>query len=214
MRILACLALALALAVPLRADEPPPTEHRTIRVKPTATLSVNHAPKGRSNLFQIDLPTGKPALLRVSEPGYVTQWRTITPSPNDSSTIEIALERAPIPVLFRGEVPAVVLWGQHFYMGWLRDLIGENQWGIQKVLVFIVSVIALGIAALRSTLVFDSKREKLLNEAREQREKAQQMRLDRIRRQRQMEAENARRMQEAEAERQRQEELRRRMEDN
>ena len=56
--------------------------------------------------------------------------------------------------------------------------------------------------------------EKLLNEAREQREKAQQMRLDRIRRQRQMEAENARRMQEAEAERQRQEELRRRMEDN
>ncbi len=111
-------------------------------------------------------------------------------------------------------VPAVVLWGQHFYMGWLRDLIGENQWGIQKVLVFIVSVIALGIAALRSTLVFDSKREKLLNEAREQREKAQQMRLDRIRRQRQMEAENARRMQEAEAERQRQEELRRRMEDN
>ena len=111
-------------------------------------------------------------------------------------------------------VPAVVLWGQHFYMGWLRDLIGENQWGIQKVLVFIISVIALGIAALRSTLVFDSKREKLLNEAREQREKAQQMRLDRIRRQRQMEAENARRMQEAEAERQRQEELRRRMEDN
>ena len=75
-------------------------------------------------------------------------------------------------------------------------------------------LLALGIAALRSTLVFDSKREKLLNEAREQREKAQQMRLDRIRRQRQMEAENARRMQEAEAERQRQEELRRRMEDN
>lgn len=109
MRILACLALALALAVPLRADEPPPTEHRTIRVKPTATLSVNHVPEGRSDLFQIDLPTGKPALLRVSEPGYVTQWRTITPSPNDSSTIEITLERAPIPVLFRGEVPAVVL---------------------------------------------------------------------------------------------------------
>lgn len=109
MRILACLALGLALAAPLRAEDPPPTEHRTIRVEPAATLCVNHEPKGRDTAFQVELPSGKPALLRVSEPGYETQWRTITPSPNDSSVIEITLERVPIPVLFRGDVPAVVL---------------------------------------------------------------------------------------------------------
>ena len=109
MRILTCLALGLALAAPLRAEDPPPTEHRTIRVEPAATLNVNHVSKGRDTTFQIELPSGKPALLRVSEPGYETQWRTITPSPNDSSVIEITLERAPIPVLFRGDVPAVVL---------------------------------------------------------------------------------------------------------
>lgn len=109
MRILACLALGLALAAPLRAEEPAPTEHRTIRLEPAATLSVNHEPLGRGDLFRIDLPAGKPALLRVSEPGYVTQWRPLTPAPGDSSVIEITLERAPIPVLFRGEVPAVVL---------------------------------------------------------------------------------------------------------
>lgn len=109
MRILACLALGLALAAPLRAEDPPPTEHRTIRVEPAATLNVNHVSKGRDTTFQVELPSGKPALLRVSEPGYETQWRTITPSPNDSSIIEITLEREPIPVLFRGDVPAVVL---------------------------------------------------------------------------------------------------------
>ena len=109
MRILACLALGLALAAPLRAEDPPPTEHRTIRVEPAATLCVNHEPKGRDTAFQVELPSGKPALLRVSEPGYETQWRTITPSPNDSSVIEITLERAPIPVLFRSETPATVL---------------------------------------------------------------------------------------------------------
>ncbi|MDO5483438.1 MAG: hypothetical protein Q4F27_00885, partial [Desulfovibrionaceae bacterium] len=98
-------------------------------------------------------------------------------------------------------VPVIVFWGDSLYLGWLKDLLGENQWSIQKVLAIIVTIIALGVSALRSTLIFERRREKLLDEAREQREKAQQMRLERIRRQRQAEAEQARRIQQAELER-------------
>lgn len=96
-------------------------------------------------------------------------------------------------------IPIVVFWGDSLYLGWLKNLLGENQWSIQKVLIVIISIIALGLAALRTTLVFDHKREKLLEQARSQREKAQQMRLERIRKQRMAEAENARRAQQAEA---------------
>lgn len=98
-------------------------------------------------------------------------------------------------------VPVVVFWGESLYLGWLKEILGENQWSIQKVLIVIVTIIAIGVAALRTTLVFDKKREKLLEQAREQREKAQQLRLARIRKQRQVEAENARRAQKAADER-------------
>ena len=108
MRALALLALALTLAAPLRAEDPAPTEHRTVRLDPAATLRVNHREVGRGATFQLDLPAGRPALLRVSEPGYATQWRTLTPNPGDPSVIDVTLERRPIPVLFRGDIPAVI----------------------------------------------------------------------------------------------------------
>ncbi len=92
-------------------------------------------------------------------------------------------------------VPIVVFWGDSLRLGWLKHLLGENQWSIQKVLAVIVTIIAIGVGALRTTLVFERKREKLLEQAREQREKAQQMRLNRIRKQRAAEAEKARRVQ-------------------
>ncbi|MBQ3058759.1 MAG: hypothetical protein IJD16_00375 [Desulfovibrio sp.] len=108
-------------------------------------------------------------------------------------------------------VPVIVFWGDSFYLGWLKDLLGENQWSIQKVLAIIVTIIALGVGALRTTIVFDRKREKLLEEARAQREKAQQMRLERIRRQRQAEAEHAKRIQQMEQEREQRKALKEKM---
>lgn len=104
-------------------------------------------------------------------------------------------------------VPAIVFFGDSMHLGWLKQILGENQWSIQKVLVIIVSIIALGLAALRTTLVFDRKREKLLEQAREQREKAQQTRLERVRKQRQAEQRKNQRMQALAQER----ELRRQM---
>lgn len=90
-------------------------------------------------------------------------------------------------------VPVVVFWGDSLRLGWLRNILGDDQWSIQKVLILIVTVISFGLAALRTTLVFDRKREKLLEQARQQREEAQQARLERVRRQRRAEDEKARR---------------------
>ena len=94
-------------------------------------------------------------------------------------------------------VPVIYFWGDAVRLGWLKDVLGSEPWSIQKVLILIVSVVALGLAALRSTLAFDRKKEKLLEEARLQREQAQQTRLERIRQQRKIEAENAQRAQDA-----------------
>ena len=94
-------------------------------------------------------------------------------------------------------VPVIVFWGEKLGLGWLKYLLGENQWSIQKVLVIIVTILAVGVGALRTTLVFDRKREKLLEQAREQRQKAQQTRIESIRKQRLAEAKKLRRQQEA-----------------
>lgn len=107
-------------------------------------------------------------------------------------------------------VPVVVFWGDSLRLGWLREILGDDQWSIQKVLILIVTVIAFGIAALRTTLVFDSKREKLLDQAREQREKGQQARLERVRRQRRAEEEKMRKAREAVAAREAQRKLKER----
>jgi tetratricopeptide (TPR) repeat protein len=95
----------------------------------------------------------------------------------------VFLEIVGLALCFIG-VPTVIYFGDSLRLGWLQEILGENQWSIQKVLTAIVSITSLGFAALRSTLTFERRREKLLEKAREQREKSQQERLDRIRRQR------------------------------
>lgn len=89
----------------------------------------------------------------------------------------IWIEIVGLLICFLG-VPAIVFFGDSIGLGWLKYLVGENQWPIQKVLIGLVTVMAIGIGALRTTLVFDKKRERLLAEARQQREKAQAMRLN------------------------------------
>jgi tetratricopeptide (TPR) repeat protein len=95
----------------------------------------------------------------------------------------IFLEIVGLTLCFIG-VPVVIYFGDSLRLGWLQEILGENQWSIQKVLIAIVSITSIGFAALRSTLTFERRRGKLLEKAREQREKSQQERLDRIRRQR------------------------------
>ena len=78
-------------------------------------------------------------------------------------------------------VPAIAIYGDQFGLGWLKNLIRTHHWELQKVLVTIVSIMALGVAVLRTTLVFERKRERLLADARIHREQMQQKRLQRIR---------------------------------
>lgn len=85
-------------------------------------------------------------------------------------------------------VPAIVLYGDQIKLGWLKTLLSSQQWEVQKVLLGVVTVLALGLAALRATIVFDGKREKLIKEARNQREQMQQQRLERVKRQRELES--------------------------
>lgn len=95
-------------------------------------------------------------------------------------------------------VPVVYFWGETLHLGWLRDILGSEPWSIQKILILIVTMVSLGTAALRTTIVFDRKRERLLEEARQQREQAQQTRLERIRQQRRLEADRAQKKKDAE----------------
>ncbi|MDR1777608.1 MAG: tetratricopeptide repeat protein [Desulfovibrio sp.] len=95
----------------------------------------------------------------------------------------IFLEIIGLALCFIG-VPLVIYFGDYLHLGWLQEILGENQWSIQKVLIAIITITSLGMAALRSTLSFEKRREKLLDKAKEQREKSQQARLERIRRQR------------------------------
>ncbi|HZF62792.1 MAG TPA: hypothetical protein VEZ52_14385, partial [Desulfovibrio sp.] len=95
-------------------------------------------------------------------------------------------------------VPVVYFWGEALHLGWLRDILGSEPWSIQKILILIVTMVSLGTAALRTTIVFDRKRERLLEEARQQREQAQQTRLERIRHQRRLEADRAQKKKDAE----------------
>jgi hypothetical protein len=86
-------------------------------------------------------------------------------------------------------VPGIAIYGDTVGLGWLQKMIRAHHWELQKVLVTIISIMALGAAVLRTTLVFERKRERLLTEARAQREQMQQKRLERIRESKRQQAE-------------------------
>ena len=88
-------------------------------------------------------------------------------------------------------VPLIAFFGDRIGLGWLMDLIRGQQWPLQKVLLIFVTVICMGIAALRTTLVFDKKKSQLIVEAKEQRERMQQERLEKLKARRDKQAKEA-----------------------
>lgn len=77
-------------------------------------------------------------------------------------------------------IPIIAIFGNEVGLGWFSKLIKEEQWGLQKIILLIISCIAIGVAAVRTTLVFERKRDLLIAEARIQREKVQKLRLKHI----------------------------------
>lgn len=78
-------------------------------------------------------------------------------------------------------VPTLAVFGQDIGLGWISAMIKNNRWELQRVLIIILSIMSLGIAALRTTLVFEKRRDNLLASAKAQREEMQRARLERIR---------------------------------
>ncbi len=86
-------------------------------------------------------------------------------------------------------IPAILFYGNKIGLSWLQQLVSSNYWELQRVLLAVISTFALGIAILRSSLVFDKKRIEMLENAKTQREQSQQQRLARIKREKEKESE-------------------------
>ena len=110
-------------------------------------------------------------------------------------------------------VLVVGFFGQNLHLGWLKALITANKISILEVLLVVVSVLSLGLAALRTTLIFDKRRDKLVEQAKTTREQEQQARLGKIRQQQQEKAAALRKQREEERQAELKRELRERLEE-
>lgn len=72
-----------------------------ITTDPVATISLNHQQCIRSDMYSKSYPNGGEVLIKVSEPGYRTEYRTVSLRQGDRRHEAFELEPEPIPVLFR-----------------------------------------------------------------------------------------------------------------
>ncbi len=107
MRTLLCtLLIGLACAWgTLASAQEPLTARLRITCQPAATLLLNHRPMGMQENWSLTLPPDTPTVLRLSAPGYETQWRTLTLAAGERRHEEFRLEYEPIPVLIRSDTP-------------------------------------------------------------------------------------------------------------
>ena len=69
-------------------------------------------------------------------------------------------------------VPGVIYLSQKFGQVWLADLLTSQKWQVQKGLVIIVSIVAMGLASVKTALTFEKKRAELFKEGEEREAKA------------------------------------------
>ncbi|MBO4369671.1 MAG: hypothetical protein J5803_06195 [Desulfovibrio sp.] len=107
----------------------------------------------------------------------------------------------------------VGFFGTALHLDWLKALISANKVSILEVSLVVISTMSLGLAALRTTVIFDSRRDKLVEQAKNMREKDQQARLNKIKQEQQEKAETLRKQREEERKAELKRELRERMEE-
>lgn len=101
-------ALALCLAGWVHAQELLPATLRITSSVP-ALISLDHAtPFDLSTAQTVKVVPGKATLIKVSAPGYGTQYRTVTLQAAERRLEAFKLERDQVPVLLRSNVPATV----------------------------------------------------------------------------------------------------------
>ena len=106
-QLLACLLVCFGIPA-LRAQD---TSFATLRLtsEPVATFTLNNATlKTGLNVTQ-QVPSDTPLLLKVSAPGYQTQYKRLVLGAGERHHESFKLLREPIPVLFRSNTTATVL---------------------------------------------------------------------------------------------------------
>lgn len=61
-------------------------------------------------------------------------------------------------------VPLIIWISQRYMTGWAADLLQKQKWQLQKGLILILSIVAMTVAALKTAIVFERKKEQLFNE--------------------------------------------------
>jgi len=64
-------------------------------------------------------------------------------------------------------LPLTIFYGQKMGYDWASGLVVRQKWEIQKGMVIILSILALALSSLRTALVFEGRRERLFQEARQ-----------------------------------------------
>ncbi len=108
-QVLQTLSLLVAILVTGSALAQGASGELRISVTPAAFLSVDHQPARQGERFTEVVPAGKDLLLKVSKPGYVTEYRTVRVGAGVTKDETFTLKRQEIPVLFRSNVPATLL---------------------------------------------------------------------------------------------------------
>ena len=106
-QLLACLLVCFGIPA-LRAQD---ASFATLRLtsEPVATFTLNNATlKTGLNVTQ-QVPSDTPLLLKVSAPGYQTQYKRLVLGAGERHHESFKLLREPIPVLFRSNTTATVL---------------------------------------------------------------------------------------------------------
>ena len=80
------------------------------------------------------------------------------------------LEVAAIICIF-ALIPILLVYGDKIGMDLAASVIAKQRWDVQKALFIVLSVVALGIAALRTVLRFERIRDKVLTKAKVKRQK-------------------------------------------
>lgn len=108
-RVATLLGVVLfAFAGTVRAQDLMPATLR-ITVDPVATIALDHRQCTRSDTFSKSFPNGGDVLIKISEPGYRTEYRTVSLRQGDRHHESFKLKPEPIPVLFRSNTAATVL---------------------------------------------------------------------------------------------------------
>ena len=74
-----------------------------------------------------------------------------------------------------------VFFGAEIGMGHMQGIIKTNFWALMKVVLSVTLMLSLGLASLKTTIIFERKRKEMIDKAKNIRQKKQQERVEKAR---------------------------------